>query len=41
MGPWVLYKTRHIKDTHYWAMQTRLVILAGYVFLKIEHPFVC
>jgi hypothetical protein len=29
VGPWILWKIRHIKDVHSWAWQTRLAIIAG------------
>ncbi|KAH7080873.1 hypothetical protein FB567DRAFT_114530 [Paraphoma chrysanthemicola] len=29
VGPWILWKIRHIKDVHSWAWQTRLAIFAG------------
>ncbi|CAO2652563.1 Nn.00g008460.m01.CDS01 [Neocucurbitaria sp. VM-36] len=29
VGPWILWKIRHIKDVHAWAWQTRLAIIAG------------
>ncbi|KAL5114342.1 hypothetical protein ACEQ8H_007779 [Pleosporales sp. CAS-2024a] len=29
VGPWILWKIRHIDDVHSWAWQTRLAILAG------------
>ncbi|OAL56330.1 hypothetical protein IQ07DRAFT_4545 [Pyrenochaeta sp. DS3sAY3a] len=29
IGPWILWKIRHIKDVHSWAWQTRLAIIAG------------
>ncbi|KAF2124818.1 hypothetical protein P153DRAFT_379403 [Dothidotthia symphoricarpi CBS 119687] len=29
VGPWILWKVRHIKDVHSWAWQTRLAIVAG------------
>lgn len=29
VGPWILWKIRHIKDVHSWAWQTRLAIVAG------------
>ncbi|KAF2087057.1 hypothetical protein K490DRAFT_42875 [Saccharata proteae CBS 121410] len=28
-GPYCLYRTRMIQDTHYWAFQTRISVLAG------------
>jgi len=30
-GPLLLWQTRKIQDTHFWALQTRLAVLAGYV----------
>jgi hypothetical protein len=33
VGPWILWKIRHIKDVHSWAWQTRLAIIAGYVLI--------
>ena len=27
-GPYVLLRIRHINDTHYWAWQTRLALIA-------------
>lgn len=30
-GPYILFRTLHIHDTHYWALQTKLAILAWYV----------
>lgn len=29
VGPWILWKIRHIQDVHSWAWQTRLAIIAG------------
>ncbi|KAF1952118.1 hypothetical protein CC80DRAFT_180269 [Byssothecium circinans] len=29
VGPWILWKIRHVRDVHSWAWQTRLAILAG------------
>lgn len=29
VGPWILWKIRKVHDVHYWALQTRLAILAG------------
>jgi hypothetical protein len=29
VGPWILWKIRHVKDVHSWAWQTRLAIIAG------------
>jgi hypothetical protein len=29
VGPWILWKIRHIKDVHSWAWQSRLAIIAG------------
>lgn len=31
VGPWILWKIRHVNDVHYWAWQTRLAIIAGCV----------
>ncbi|TLD27686.1 hypothetical protein E2P81_ATG10974 [Venturia nashicola] len=28
-GPYVLLRTRDIRDTHYWALQTRMAVIAG------------
>ncbi|RDI83204.1 hypothetical protein Vi05172_g6929 [Venturia inaequalis] len=28
-GPYILLRTRDIRDTHYWALQTRMAIIAG------------
>ncbi|KAJ9667215.1 hypothetical protein H2201_002736 [Coniosporium apollinis] len=28
-GPYILLKTRHIHDTHYWAWQTRVAVISG------------
>ncbi|KAF2461966.1 hypothetical protein BDY21DRAFT_4611 [Lineolata rhizophorae] len=28
-GPYLMYKIRHLRDTRYWAWQTRLAIIAG------------
>ncbi|KAI9695433.1 MAG: hypothetical protein M1820_008618 [Bogoriella megaspora] len=28
-GPYILFRTRHVHDLHYWGLQTRLTILAG------------
>ncbi|KAF2641845.1 hypothetical protein P280DRAFT_286466 [Massarina eburnea CBS 473.64] len=29
VGPWILWKIRHVRDVHSWAWQSRLAILAG------------
>ncbi|KAJ4373254.1 hypothetical protein N0V83_003548 [Neocucurbitaria cava] len=29
VGPWILWRIRHVKDVHSWAWQTRLAIIAG------------
>ncbi|KAF1927138.1 uncharacterized protein M421DRAFT_182368 [Didymella exigua CBS 183.55] len=29
VGPWILWKVRHVQDVHSWAWQTRLAIIAG------------
>lgn len=29
-GPWILLRIREIRDTHYWAWQTRLAVIAWY-----------
>ncbi|KAF2715554.1 hypothetical protein K504DRAFT_397003, partial [Pleomassaria siparia CBS 279.74] len=29
VGPWILWKIRHVQDIHGWAWQTRLAVLAG------------
>ncbi|KAI9726347.1 MAG: hypothetical protein M1828_001621 [Chrysothrix sp. TS-e1954] len=29
LGPYYLFRSRRIRDTHHWALQTRLVVIAG------------
>lgn len=38
-GPWVLFRTRKIKDTHYWRIQTQLAVVAAYVLSDLEDSF--
>lgn len=37
-GPWVLFRTRKIKDTHYWRIQTQLAVVAGCVSWVERQP---
>lgn len=36
-GPYMLWYARNIQDTHYWSLQTKINLLAGYVdFFKMR-----